>query len=578
MLEAFSTELEKHGLHEKVMLSEVGCLGLCHAEVLVEIKGLDGRSVLYQKVDARSVPRIVKSHLIDGEPSSRKALAIMSDGPHNGLPTFAELPFVRHQVKIVLRNCGIIDPTNIDHYIARGGYSGLIRSLSIEPDEVIEEMVSSGLRGRGGAGFPTGRKWGLASEAAGEDKYVICNADEGDPGAFMDRSVLESDPQSVLEGMLIAGYAIGSRFGYVYCRDEYPLAIERLQTAIAQMREKRLLGEDILGSGFSFDIKIKRGAGAFVCGEETALMASVEGRRGMPMPKPPFPAVSGLFHKPTCINNVETLASVSAIMERGPDWYSTYGTEQSRGTKTFALTGKINNAGLIEVPMGISLRTIIEDIGGGIPDDRQFKAVQTGGPSGGCIPAELLDLPVDYEHLREAGSIMGSGGMVVMDEQSCMVDVSRYFVTFTENESCGKCVPCRMGTQHVLNILTEITEGRGNAAQIEQLNKIGDTMRRASLCGLGQTAPNPVLSTLRFFGDEYRAHVEEKKCPAGVCRSMVTFTINAETCTGCRACSMSCPVEGISGEKKTPHKIDQLVCIQCGSCRDVCHFDAVLVD
>jgi len=578
VLGAFRDEMYKKGMTGSVELVEVGCYGLCYAEVLVEVKGADGRSVLYRDVSPKNVPRLVEEHLEGGEPVTKKAMAVMEGEPLEGVPMFADLPIIKNQVRIVLRNCGRIDPTNIDHYMAQGGYSGLWRALGMDPEAVIEEVKESGLRGRGGAGFPTGVKWGFARQSKSDEKYVICNADEGDPGAFMDRSVLEGDPHAVLEGLLIAGYAIGAGTGYVYCRAEYPLAIERLNIAIAQMREKGLLGADVLGSGFSFDIKIKKGAGAFVCGEETALMASIEGQRGMPRSRPPFPANKGVFGKPTNINNVETLASVSGVMEKGAQWYAGFGTEKSRGTKTFALAGKINNTGLIEVPMGIPLRTIIEDIGGGIPDKKEFKAVQTGGPSGGCIPARYLDLPVDYEHLAEVGSIMGSGGMIVMDQDSCMVDVSKYFLTFTENESCGKCTPCRMGTQHLLRILTDISEGRGSMEQLGRLKDIGDAMKKGSLCGLGQTAPNPVLTTLKYFEDEYRAHIEDGKCPAGVCRELIEFRIDQEACNGCRACAIVCPVEAIAGEKRKPHQIDQEVCIRCGSCRQACKFGAVIVD
>ena len=577
VLQAFAKELDKHDLTDTTKTFEVGCLGMCYAEVLVEIRSAGGLRVLYHGVEPRHVPQLVESQLVKGEPYLPRALAVMAADEKVDLPAFSELPMIGPQVRIVLRNCGIIDPTNVQHYLARGGYQGIARAVAMGSDAVIEEMKASGLRGRGGAGFPTGVKWGFARNAKGDKKYVICNADEGDPGAFMDRSVLEGDPHAVLEGLLIAGYAIGASTGYVYCRAEYPLAIERLQAAIAQMRELGFVGENILGSGFNFEIKIKKGAGAFVCGEETSLMQSIEGKRGMPRSRPPFPANAGLFGKPTNINNVETLAAVSAILEKGAAWYSSIGTDKSRGTKTFALAGKINRTGLIEVPMGTRLRTIIEDIGGGVLDGKGFKAVQTGGPSGGCIPADFIDLPVDYERLAEVGSIMGSGGMIVIDEESCMVDMARYFLTFTENESCGKCVPCRMGTQHLLRILNDITEGRGSLDQIETMRRIGDTMKNASLCGLGQTAANPVLTTLQYYEEEYRAHIEDHKCPAGACRALIRFEIDPARCTGCMACARACPVEAISGVKKKPHLIDQERCIQCGSCRQACKFEAVLV-
>ncbi len=562
---------------------EVGCLGMCFAEPLVEIQGPRGGRILYQGVSANMVDDLVRKHLVQGRFLQKHALCRMDDSAggdptDDGLPLFSELPMIRHQLRVVVRNCGCIDPTNIDHYIARGGYSGLARALGTDQDAVIDEIKASGLRGRGGAGFPTGLKWSFARKASGDEKYVICNADEGDPGAFMDRSVLEGDPHAVLEGLLIAGYAIGAGHGYVYCRAEYPLAIERLQTAIVQMREKGFLGRDILGSSFGFDITIKKGAGAFVCGEETSLMQSIEGKRGMPRSRPPFPAVSGLFGKPTNINNVETLAAVSAIMERSGPWYASIGTEKSKGTKTFSLAGKITRTGLIEVPMGISLRTIIEDIGGGVLDGKAFKAVQTGGPSGGCVPAKHIDLPVDYEHLAQVGSIMGSGGMIVIDQESCMVDVAKYFLGFTENESCGKCVPCRMGTQHLLRILTGITEGSGRLEDLETIRRIGETMKKASLCGLGQTAPNPALTTLDSFMDEYLAHIQDHKCPAGVCRSLIRFSIAPELCTGCMACAKVCPVQAVTGQKKKPHRIDPEQCIRCGACRQACKFDAVIVE
>ncbi len=533
--------------------------------------------MLYQSIKPGLVKKLVESHLINGDPVVRHALAVMEGDELDGVPRFEELPVIKSQARVVMRNCGVIDPTNIGHYIARGGYTGLTNAFSMTPEDVIEEMKASGLRGRGGAGFPTGLKWSFARQSPGDEKYVICNADEGDPGAFMDRSVLEGDPHAVLEGLMISGYAIGAATGYVYIRAEYPLAIERLTVALKQMKEAGLLGEDILGSGFDFEIKIKKGAGAFVCGEETALIASIEGHRGMPRAKPPFPAASGLFGKPTNINNVESLASVSAIMEKGADWFAKFGTKKSKGTKTFALAGKIERTGLVEVPMGIPLRTIIEEIGGGVADGKAFKAVQTGGPSGGCIPAKHLDIPVDYEHLDEVGSIMGSGGMVVMDEESCMVDVARYFLSFTESESCGKCVPCRMGTQHLLQILTDITEGRGRPSDIERLLKIGDTVAKGSLCGLGQTSPNPVKTTLKYFMDEYQAHIEDHACPAGTCRELIEFDIDPEACNGCGVCVLSCPVEAITGEKKGPHSINVEACIRCGACRTACRFQSVLV-
>jgi NADH:ubiquinone oxidoreductase subunit F (NADH-binding)/NAD-dependent dihydropyrimidine dehydrogenase PreA subunit/(2Fe-2S) ferredoxin len=565
---AFEKELNKSKI--KADLYEVGCLGMCYAEPLVEIGLTDGRRVLYNNVTEEMVPELIRDFIKKGNPRPDLALANFGHASIDGISPFSEHPMIKGQVRIVLRNAGIIDPTNVDHYIARNGYSGLAKALGMSPEEVIEEIKCSGLRGRGGAGFPTGIKWDFARKAPGRVKYVICNADEGDPGAFMDRSVLESDPHAMLEGLTIAAYAIGANFGYIYVRAEYPLAIERLKTAIRQMEKLGFAGQNIMGSDFSFSIKIKEGAGAFVCGEETALMASIEGKRGMPRSRPPFPAVSGLHQKPTNINNVETLANVSEIMNKGGKWFATFGTEKSKGTKTFALAGNINRTGLIEVPMGISLREIIYTIGGGIPNGKKFKAVQTGGPSGGCIPASLIDLPVNYEELTKAGSIMGSGGMIVMDEDSCMVDIAQYFLTFTHNESCGKCVPCRMGSQHLLRILTDISEGRGTKEHIRILEKLSKTIQLGSLCGLGQTLPNPVLSTLRYFKEEFESHIIDKRCPAKVCKALIAYRILPDQCKGCQLCFHACPVGAISGEKKEVHVIDQSKCIKCGMCYDKC--------
>lgn len=519
VIESLRATLKRESIHASIV--EVGCLGLCYVEVLVEVDSPDGLKILYSSVTPDLIPEIIESQLISSRVNSELALATMGEKKLSGIPAFTEIPMLKGQVRVVLRNCGVIDPENIYHYIATGGYTGLAKALSITPEDVIAEIKNSGLRGRGGAGFPTGLKWELCHRSKSSEKYMICNADEGDPGAFMDRSVLEGDPHSVLEGMVIAAYAIGANQGYIYVRAEYPLAIERLRIAIQQMHENDLLGEDILDSGFNFDVKIKQGAGAFVCGEETALMASIEGKRGMPRPRPPFPAQSGLFGKPTTINNVESLANVPVIMAKGSRWFSQFGTEKSKGTKTFALAGKIKRTGLIEVPMGITLRKIVYDIGGGILDNKIFKAVQTGGPSGGCLPIELLDLPVEYETLAQAGSIMGSGGMIILDEDTCMVDLAKYFLEFTKNESCGKCVPCRIGTHQLLNILTDITEGRGKMEDVNLLIELGQSVKQGSLCGLGQSAPNPVLTTLRYFEDEYDAHVRKKKCLAVVCKKIV---------------------------------------------------------
>jgi NADH:ubiquinone oxidoreductase subunit F (NADH-binding)/NAD-dependent dihydropyrimidine dehydrogenase PreA subunit len=493
-----------------------------------------------------------------------------------GIPPLSSHPMLGTKPRSILRNCGIIDPTNFNHYLARGGYEGFEKALTRTPQQVIDEVKKAGLRGRGGAGFPTGTKWQICRDQLGDVKYLICNGDEGDPGAFMNRSLIEGDPHVMLEGLLIGGYALGAREGYVYIRAEYPLAVERLKFAIEQLREAGLLGKKILGSGFDFDIKIREGAGAFVCGEETALMASIEGRRGMPRPRPPFPATSGLWGKPTVINNVETLSTVPLIMRIGAEQYAQYGTDRSKGTKTFALAGKVKNTGLIEVPLGTTLRQIVFDIGGGILNDKQIKAVQTGGPSGGCIPASMLDTPVDYESLTAAGSIMGSGGMIVMDENTCMVDVAHYFLSFTQKESCGKCPPCRVGTKRMLEILERIKAGQGEPEDIARLEKLAQTVKSGSLCGLGQTAPNPVLTTVRYFHDEYMAHISERRCPAAVCPALTTYEIT-DACNGCTLCSRVCPSNAITGEPKRKHTIDPKTCIRCGACYDSCNYNAIIV-
>ncbi|MFW6189847.1 MAG: NADH-quinone oxidoreductase subunit NuoF [Planctomycetota bacterium] len=573
-------------------VTEVGCLGLCYAEPLVELRAPGKPRTLFGDVTAENLPGLLEGFFSDGSVPAERALAAMGRASLDGVPAFHDLPMLRGQRRIVLRNCGRIDPDNIEHYLALDGYCGLAKALEMPPEQVIEQVKASGLRGRGGAGFPTGLKWGFCREAPGEEKYVICNADEGDPGAFMDRSVLESDPHSVIEGLTIAAYACGASEGYVYVRAEYPLAVQRLHTAIEQAEERGLLGENVLDSDFSFHLRIKEGAGAFVCGEETALLASIEGERGMPRSRPPFPAQQGLHGKPTNINNVETLANVPVIMNRGADWFAEVGTEESPGTKTFALAGQIERTGLVEVPLGTPLEDIVLQVGGGVPDGKRVKAVQTGGPSGGCIPARLLHLPVEYETLAEVGSIMGSGGMIVMDEDSCMVDVARYFIQFTHDESCGKCSPCRLGTRQMLNLLDKIADGRGEPQDLGTLERVAHAVKVTSLCGLGQTAPNPVLTTLDYFQDECQAHITEGRCPAGVCTALVSFHIDPEVCICCGRCADECPVDCISGTRGKPPAratdedrergragepfvIDQDVCIKCGACKEACPVGAV---
>ena len=573
LIEEFKVQLEKKGLEKEVSVVQTGCHGLCALGPIVVIYP---EATFYSQVTLQDVPEIVSEHLLKGRIVERLVYREEDDVSLN--KSFSDTNFAKKQRRIALRNCGVINPENIEEYIGTDGYEALGQVLTtMTPDEVIDVILASGLRGRGGAGFPTGQKWKLARNLVqdGGPKYVCCNADEGDPGAFMDRSVLEGDPHVVLEAMTIAGYAIGANQGYIYVRAEYPIAVERLNIAIRQAREYGLLGKDIFESGFDFDIELRLGAGAFVCGEETALMTSIEGKRGEPRPRPPFPAVSGLFGRPTILNNVETWANVPQIILNGAEWFASMGTEKSKGTKVFALGGKINNTGLVEIPMGTTLREVVEDIGGGVPNGKKFKAAQTGGPSGGCIPAEHYDVPIDYDNLIAIGSMMGSGGLIVMDEDNCMVDIAKFFLEFTVDESCGKCTPCRIGTRRMYEILDRITKGQGELEDLDRLEHLAKYIKDNALCGLGQTAPNPVLSTLRYFRDEYIAHVVDKKCPAGVCKSLLSYTIDPEKCKGCTLCKRNCPASCISGNVKEPHVIDQTKCLKCGACMENCHFGAI---
>ena len=573
IIEKLQEEIKAQGLEKEVNVIRTGCFGLC---ALGPIMVVYPEGAFYSRVTVEDVPEIVSEHLLKGRIVKRLLYqeTVVDD---NTTKSLNETTFYAKQMRIALRNCGVINPENIDEYIAQDGYAALGKVLTeMTPQEVIDLVLASGLRGRGGAGFPTGRKWQFAAASKAEQKYACCNADEGDPGAFMDRSVLEGDPHSVLEAMAIAGYAIGANQGYIYIRAEYPIAVKRLQIAIEQAREYGLLGKNIFDSGFDFDIDIRLGAGAFVCGEETALMTAIEGKRGEPRPRPPFPAVKGLFGKPTILNNVETWANIPRIILQGPEWFASMGTEKSKGTKVFALGGKIKNTGLVEIPMGTTLREVVEDIGGGIPNGKKFNAAQTGGPSGGCIPAEHFDVPIDYDNLIAIGSMMGSGGLIVMDEDSCMVDIAKFFLEFTVDESCGKCTPCRIGTRRMLEILEKITEGKATMEDLDRLESLGDYIKQNALCGLGQTAPNPVLSTLRYFRDEYIAHIVDKKCPAGVCKALLSYEVQADKCRGCTVCARNCPTGAVSGSVKHPHSIDQSKCIKCGVCMSVCKFNAII--
>ena len=571
VLETLREGIKANGLDKEITVVQTGCHGMCEAGPIVIVYP---EGTFYTHVKPQDAKEIVAEHLLKGRVVER---LLYKEAMHSeAVPHYNELPFYSKQVRLTLRNCGYIDPDSLEEYIARDGYQALAKVLTEKtPEQVVEDMKTSGLRGRGGGGFSTGMKWMFCAKSPGPKKYVICNADEGDPGAFMDRSLLEGDPHAIIEGMAIGAYAMGADEGYIYCRAEYPLAIKRLLKSIGDAEEAGLLGENILGTGFNFTLHVKEGAGAFVCGEETALMNSIEGKRGMPRPRPPFPAIKGLWEKPSNINNVETWANVAQIMFHGPEWYASYGYEKSRGTKVFALTGKVNNTGLVEVPMGTTIREVVFDIGGGIMGGKKFKAVQIGGPSGGCLTEEHLDLPISYESLTAAGAIMGSGGLVVVDEDTCMVDMARFFLEFTQRESCGKCIPCREGTKKMLDILIRITEGKGRAEDIDNLIYLGTQIKTASLCGLGQTAPNPVLTTIRYFRDEYEAHIFEKRCPAGACKALITVKIDPAKCVGCTKCTKACPVNAITGTVKQPHVIDQALCIKCGACVEVCPFKAI---
>ena len=570
LFNALKTAVKENGLINEVQVVRTGCLGFCEKGPIVKVLPQD---TFYVEVKPEDAEEIIKEHIIKG----REVFRLLYDKEQSKIHVAIEgIDFYQKQFRVVLRNCGAIDPNVIDEYIARDGYKALEKALfDMTPQDVIDEISKSGLRGRGGAGFPTGKKWSFAAAQPAGQKYMVCNADEGDPGAYMDRSTLEGDPHSVLEAMTIGGYAIGADKGFIYIRAEYPLAIKRLENALKQAREYGLLGNDILGSGFSFDIEIRLGAGAFVCGEETALLASIEGNRGMPRPRPPFPAVKGLWGRPTVINNVETLANIPVILLKGADWFNKIGTATSKGTKVFALTGKINNSGLIEVPMGTTLREIIFDIGGGIRGGKAFKAAQTGGPSGGIIPPQFLDTPIDYENLAKIGSIMGSGGLIVMDEDDCIPNIAKFYLDFTVDESCGKCAPCRIGGRKLLNYLDKICDGKGTHEDIENMREISEAMSRASLCGLGQTASNPVQSSLRYFMDEYKEHIDDKRCRAGKCKNLLRYTIDKTKCVGCTACARVCPANAIAGERKQPHAINNETCIKCGQCYEICKFHAI---